>query len=82
MGLRRVDYLGKKGSHLGSVEAAKEKSAIEQAASQFNITPARRFRIAVTRTRAPEKQEQLERAAALVLRRDLRNEPWARRRYI
>jgi hypothetical protein len=45
----RVDYLGKKGSHLGTVEAPDEKAAIEQAAEQFNITPARRFKIAVTK---------------------------------
>ena len=48
----RVDYIGKKGSHLGTVEAADEKSAIEQAARQFNITPARRNKIVVTRTQA------------------------------
>jgi hypothetical protein len=39
----RVDYLGKKATHLGTVEAPDEKSAIAQAAEQFNITPARRF---------------------------------------
>jgi hypothetical protein len=47
-----------KGSHLGTVEAADEHSAIEEAAKQFNITPARRFKIAVMRTRVAEKQEQ------------------------
>jgi hypothetical protein len=31
------------------VEAPDEKSAIEQAAKQFNIAPARRFKIAVTK---------------------------------
>ena len=45
----RVDYLGKKGSHQGTVEAPDEKAAIEQAAGQFNIPPARRFKIAVTK---------------------------------
>jgi hypothetical protein len=45
----RVDYIGKGGKHLGTVEAPDEKSAIEQAAKQFNITPARRFKIAVTK---------------------------------
>jgi hypothetical protein len=45
----RVDYLGKKGSHLGTVEAPDEKSAINAAAKQFNITPARRNKIAVTK---------------------------------
>ena len=44
----RVDYLGKKGSHLGTVEAADKKSAIDAAAKQFNITPARRNKIMVT----------------------------------
>jgi hypothetical protein len=33
----RVDYIDK----IGSVEAADERSAIEQAAKQFKITPAR-----------------------------------------
>jgi hypothetical protein len=45
----RVDYLGKKGSHLGTVEAADEREAIDKAAVQFNITSARRNKIAVTR---------------------------------
>jgi hypothetical protein len=53
----RVDYLGKKGSHLGTVEAADEKSAIEQAAKQFNIPPARRNKLVVTRTQASEKRD-------------------------
>jgi DNA invertase Pin-like site-specific DNA recombinase len=51
----RVDYLGKKGSHHGSVEAPDERGAVEQAAKQFNITPARRNKIVVTRTQAAEK---------------------------
>ncbi len=45
----RVDYLGKKAQHLGHVEAATEREAIDKAAEQFRITPARRFKIAVTR---------------------------------
>jgi hypothetical protein len=45
----RVDYLGKKGSHLGTVEANDETSAIAEAAKQFNIPPARRNKIAVTK---------------------------------
>jgi hypothetical protein len=44
----RVDYLGKKGSHLGTVEAETEREAIEEAAKQFNITPARSNKIVVT----------------------------------
>ena len=39
----RVDYLGKKGQHLGSVEAPGEKAAI--AAAKFHITPALRDKI-------------------------------------
>jgi hypothetical protein len=53
----RVDYIGKKGSHLGTVEAPDEKSAIEQAAKQFNITPARRNKIAVTKIDAERSRE-------------------------
>jgi hypothetical protein len=45
----RVDYLGKKGSHLGTVEAPDEKSAITLAAKLFHITPARRIKIRVGR---------------------------------
>ncbi len=44
----RVDYLGKKGQHLGHVEAATEREAIDNAAEQFHVTPARRFKIVVT----------------------------------
>ena len=54
----RVDYIGKGGKHLGTVEAPDEKAAIAEAAKQFNITPARRFKIAVTQTRIAEKHEQ------------------------
>jgi hypothetical protein len=42
----RVLYNGK---HLGTVEAPDEKSAIAEAAKLFHITPARRFKIVVTR---------------------------------
>ena len=35
----RVDYIGKGGKHLGTVEAPDEKAAIAEAAKQFNITP-------------------------------------------
>ncbi len=45
----RVDYLGKKGSHLGTVEAREERDAIKQAAETFNIAPARRNKLAVTK---------------------------------
>jgi hypothetical protein len=45
----RVDYMGKGGKHLGTVEAADEREAIAEAAKQFNITPARRFKLVVTK---------------------------------
>jgi hypothetical protein len=54
----RVDYLGKEFQHLGSVEAEDEKAAIAEAAKQFNITPARRFKIVATQTRVAEKHEE------------------------
>ena len=44
----RVDYLGKVFSTLGTVEAQDVRSAIAKAAREFNITPARRYRIKVT----------------------------------
>ena len=45
----RVDYLGKKGQHLGTVEATDERSAIAEAAKEFNISPARQLKIAVAK---------------------------------
>ncbi len=45
----RVDYLGKKGKHLGTVEATDEKSAFAEAFKTFHITPAQRFKVAATR---------------------------------
>jgi hypothetical protein len=51
----RVDYIGKGGKHLGTVEAGTRRSAIEQVARQFHITPAQRFKIRVTHTQASEK---------------------------
>jgi hypothetical protein len=39
----RVDYIGKKGKHLGTVDAPDERSAIAEAAKQFNIPPPRPF---------------------------------------
>jgi hypothetical protein len=54
----RVEYLGKESSpHLGTVEAADEQSAIEQAARQFHITPARRNKIRVTPFQVAEKRD-------------------------
>ena len=48
----RVDYIGKGGKHLGTVEAPDEKAAIAEAAKQFNITAARRNKIAVTKIKS------------------------------
>ena len=45
----RVDYIGKVLMTLGSVEAEDEKTAIAKAAEEFNITPARRNKIMVTK---------------------------------
>ena len=53
----RVDYIGKRGKYLGTVEATDEKTAIAEAAKQFNITPARRNKIVVTPTQAAEKRD-------------------------
>jgi hypothetical protein len=43
----RVDIIRKRAEHLGSVEAATEKEAIEKAAERFDIPPERRNRITV-----------------------------------
>jgi hypothetical protein len=54
----RVEYLGKHSSSpLGTVEAADEHSAIERAARQFHVTPARRNKIRVTRTQTSETRD-------------------------
>jgi hypothetical protein len=45
----RVDYLAGKDKHLGIVEAPDEKSAIAEAMT--TITPARRFKIVVTKVK-------------------------------
>jgi hypothetical protein len=47
----RVDIIRKRAEHLGTVEAASEKEAIEKAAKQFNIPPGRRNRITVQKIR-------------------------------
>jgi hypothetical protein len=43
----RVDVIRKRAEHLGTVEAATEREAIEKAAERFDIPPERRNRIAV-----------------------------------
>jgi hypothetical protein len=55
----RVDYLAGKDKHLGTVEAPDEKSAIAEAMKTFNITPARRFKLVVTKTEARDKQSRV-----------------------
>ena len=45
----RVDFAGTVLSTLGTVEAPDEKSAIEQAAKEFRITPARRDLVRATK---------------------------------
>jgi hypothetical protein len=51
----RVDYLGKGGKHLGTVQAPDERSAIAEAVKTFHVTPAQPFKIAVTKTNVAEK---------------------------
>lgn len=51
----RVDYIGKGGKHLGTVEAADERGAIAEAAKLFNIAPARRFKIMVAKIETRDK---------------------------
>ena len=43
----RVDIIRKCAEHLGTIEAATEREAIEKAAERFEIPPDRRNRIAV-----------------------------------
>ena len=51
----RVDYIGKGGKHLGTVEAPDQKAAVAEAIKTFNITPARRFKIVVTKIEARDR---------------------------
>ena len=41
----RVDIIRKRAEHLGTVEAANERQAIEKAAKEFEIPPERQNRI-------------------------------------
>ena len=43
----RVDIIRKRAEHLGTVEAATEKDAIEKAAKEFDIPPERQNRLVV-----------------------------------
>jgi hypothetical protein len=45
----RVDYIGNVLSTLGTVDASDERSTTRGGRQQFNITPARRNKIVVTR---------------------------------
>jgi len=44
-----IDMILRRGTHLGTVEAPDERSAIAKAAEQFEIAPALRNKIAVTK---------------------------------
>jgi hypothetical protein len=46
-----VDYIGTGGKHLGTVEAPDEKGAIAEVMKTFHITPARRFKLVVTKAK-------------------------------
>jgi hypothetical protein len=50
----RIDIIRKRAEHLGTVEAASEKEAIEKAAKQFDIPPERRNRIVVQKIGAKD----------------------------
>ena len=50
-----VDDLGSKGKRLGTVEAPDEKSAITEAMKVFHITPARWFKVVVTKIETKRK---------------------------
>jgi hypothetical protein len=52
-----VDYLSKKGQHLGTVEARDKNEAIAEAMKTFHITPARRFKIVVEQIALRDKGE-------------------------
>jgi hypothetical protein len=45
----RVDLIGKKLQHVGTVEATTEAEAIEAAVTELRIQPALRFKIMVTK---------------------------------
>ena len=51
----RVDYIGKGGKHLGTVEAPDKTEAIAEAMRTFHITPARRFKLMVTKVEPRDK---------------------------
>ncbi|MGB7830791.1 MAG: hypothetical protein WBL84_01140 [Xanthobacteraceae bacterium] len=50
----RVDILRHRAERLGTVEAANEKEAIEKAAKEFDIPPARQNRIVVEKVKGKD----------------------------
>jgi hypothetical protein len=50
----RVDIIRAHAEHLGTVEAANDKEAIDKAVIQFDIPPERKDRIVVQRVSRPE----------------------------
>ena len=53
----RVDYIGKGGKQLGTVDAPDKKEAIAEAMRTFHIRPARRFKIVVEQIAVRNKVE-------------------------
>ena len=47
----RVDIIGKKLQHVGTVEAAGEREALEEAIKRFDVRPALRSKLAVTKVK-------------------------------
>ena len=54
----RVDYIGKVLFTLGTVDAPDQRGAIAEAARQFHIPLAQRFRIRVTQLDTPKREQQ------------------------
>jgi hypothetical protein len=50
----RVDIIRKRAEHLGTIEAASEKEAIEKAAKEFDIPPERRNRLVAQKIAAKD----------------------------
>ena len=50
----RVDIIRKRAEHLGTIEAASEREALEKAAKEFDIPPERRNRLVAQKIGAKE----------------------------
>ena len=50
----RIDIIRKRAEHLGTIEAASEKEAIEKAAKEFDIPPERRNRLVAQKIAAKD----------------------------